>query len=588
MEVRDTLTLSDNLFYGNSAGRFGGALDVYEADARVTNNTIIGNSLTDTDLPSGYTYAGYGAGMYVGALFPQDPPRVHVTNNLIIGNQVTSAGVGGGLFTERTTPVTTNNDLNANLRLPATASNVAGDFTEAQVVGVNGNVSVDPRFVRSPLFTDVTLALGTATTVVVRSAARYLVNQVLEYNDDGVARTITAVNTTTNVVTFLPALAAVSLPFKMVANWGTATDVREDFRLLPGSPVIDAGTNDGVSTLDLAGQPRVLDGNPDGTATADMGAYEFVPPDADGDGVQDALDCAPLVPSVQTPPGPMGATLVARPGSPTTLRWGKIPQANIYNVYRGTIVSPWAYNHACIEAGSPDLATQDGVVPPLDGMAYYLVSGVNSCAEGSLGRSSAGAETPNPGPCSRPATDRDGDGLRDLDDNCPLAANATQADGDADGAGDACDNCPGLSNPDQMDTNGDGFGDLCQPADNDGDGVAMGLDCDDANPSLWLTPSEVRDLMLPDDVTLSWTVPADPGATTWAYDLIRSTSPNDFTSGGVCVASDITATTTTDGSVPAVGGFFFYLARAQNGCPNGQGPLGFTSGGAQQAGRACP
>jgi len=35
--------------------------------------------------------------------------------------------------------------------------------------------------------------------------------------------------------------------------------------------------------------------------------------------------------------------------------------------------------------------------------------------------------------------DSDGDGVADLEDNCPQIANANQADGDADGEGDACD-----------------------------------------------------------------------------------------------------------------------------------------------------
>ena len=65
--------------------------------------------------------------------------------------------------------------------------------------------------------------------------------------------------------------------------------------------------------------------------------------------------------------------------------------------------------------------------------------------------------------------DRDGDGLTDPEDNCPLDSNPLQEDRDGDGVGDACDNCPDVSNPDQLDTNGDGVGDTCEtvcsPAD---------------------------------------------------------------------------------------------------------------------------
>jgi PKD repeat protein len=51
-----------------------------------------------------------------------------------------------------------------------------------------------------------------------------------------------------------------------------------DFRLRPDSPCIDAGTNltEFLST-DILGVPRPLDGNGDGVARFDMGAYEFNP-----------------------------------------------------------------------------------------------------------------------------------------------------------------------------------------------------------------------------------------------------------------------------------------------------------------------
>ena len=51
-----------------------------------------------------------------------------------------------------------------------------------------------------------------------------------------------------------------------------------NYRLRPGSPAIDAGTNVLAPARDFARRPRPLDGNGDGTATADMGAYEAPPP----------------------------------------------------------------------------------------------------------------------------------------------------------------------------------------------------------------------------------------------------------------------------------------------------------------------
>ena len=56
----------------------------------------------------------------------------------------------------------------------------------------------------------------------------------------------------------------------------TAPTTTGNLRLHPGSPAIDAGDNAYVTGVltDLDGEPRVIDGNLDGTETVDMGAYE--------------------------------------------------------------------------------------------------------------------------------------------------------------------------------------------------------------------------------------------------------------------------------------------------------------------------
>ena len=50
-----------------------------------------------------------------------------------------------------------------------------------------------------------------------------------------------------------------------------------DFRLTSKSPAIDAGIGTGAPANDITGQARPVDGNGDGAAAWDIGAYEFVP-----------------------------------------------------------------------------------------------------------------------------------------------------------------------------------------------------------------------------------------------------------------------------------------------------------------------
>jgi DNA-binding beta-propeller fold protein YncE/mono/diheme cytochrome c family protein len=90
-----------------------------------------------------------------------------------------------------------------------------------------------------------------------------------------------------------------------------------------------------------------------------------------------------------------------------------------------------------------------------------------------------------PGSGTRIGIDRDRDGERDADDNCPALAAAGQTDADGDGRGAGCDNCPGIANPAQLDRGGwgaaslsDGLGDPCQCGDATDDGIVTQADVD--------------------------------------------------------------------------------------------------------------
>lgn len=91
-----------------------------------------------------------------------------------------------------------------------------------------------------------------------------------------------------------------------------------DYRLRPGSPCIDAGTNEGAPTQDIIGNPRPIDGDRDGTAITDMGAYEYVPP-------------APPSPTPPAPGGPVGG--------------------EVYPINKAVILAPWIALAVAIIAG---------------------------------------------------------------------------------------------------------------------------------------------------------------------------------------------------------------------------------------------
>lgn len=72
-----------------------------------------------------------------------------------------------------------------------------------------------------------------------------------------------------------------------------------DFRLSPASPCVDAGgAGAAVPSTDHAGTPRPVDGNLDGVAESDMGAFEFAPVDEDSDGYFLGEDCDDTDPAI--------------------------------------------------------------------------------------------------------------------------------------------------------------------------------------------------------------------------------------------------------------------------------------------------
>ncbi len=287
----------------------------------MTNNTIVGNE------------AVYGGGLYLGVTSDVGD-EVTLANNIVALNY--AVDTGGGLYVYQSEPVVRYNDIHGNTATDiAIPSDVGGEKTDLDYIGLDGNISLDPLFV-------------------------------------------------------------------------STTPGSEDYQLQAGSPAIDAGNNDDASTLDLNDQPRVQDGDDNGTAVVDMGAYELagnvdpdsdgdglpdsIDPDDDNDGVLDELDCADLTVGVSNAPNRIGDTLkINRPAGPAgdvVLSWKRVAQGHASNVYRGNFREDetWSYDEACLVTEVLNRQVVDNDTPLSSGEGfYYLVTAVNICGESAAG-----------------------------------------------------------------------------------------------------------------------------------------------------------------------------------------------------------
>lgn len=262
-DYASNLTILNNVISGNRAPNVGGGISCYSnGSANIASNIITHN------------YASYGGGISIPST------SIIVVNNLLLANAATTGGggiyclnnssskvinntfvnntatQGGAVYSNTASPLLANNVMTFNssgvykttasgsptLRRNDVYGNTAYNYSGiTNPTGTNGNISVDPRFIRKA---------GAGA--------------------DG--------------------------------TWGTTDDDYGDLRLMTVSPCIDAGSNADVPSgilTDLAGLSRFIDdpAMPDtGSGTApivDMGAYEMAsatPGDGNRDDHVDSLD----------------------------------------------------------------------------------------------------------------------------------------------------------------------------------------------------------------------------------------------------------------------------------------------------------
>ncbi len=299
------LTIENTSLVGNVAGGSngtGGALGVgdpwfwFPAEAGPIQIDITGSRISENQAAS-------GAGIYVvsnpGLVSDPGPIPITlaITGSTIDRNQASYGGGGLALASiDPTTPIV------ANLSSSTVAENVAPSFSAFGMSGTTLTVSDStiasnsqgsgPALVIFPP-AEPGQILAPSTIIIERSivadecdsAAGKIQSAGWNLESPGDSCGLTDPTDLVNVTD--PRLG------ELTDLGGTAPVIP----LLPGSPAIDSGPASGCSATDERGVPRPQDGNRDGIAVCDRGAFEVdcSGPDTDGDGIADECDNCPAL-----------------------------------------------------------------------------------------------------------------------------------------------------------------------------------------------------------------------------------------------------------------------------------------------------
>lgn len=216
--VSATLRITNSMIHGNTAAANGGAISTHlDTTVEIMNCTISGNT----------ALGDAGGGMNI------DYSTVTITNSTVSGN--TASVVGGGIQIHESTVTITNSTISDNTALEASAiNNNQGHVTLKNSIIADNN---GPGFGGDPPEPGI-------------------------YNLTDFEMHIAVVGFTQVDDMKLGALADNGGP--------TYTHA-----LLSGSPAIDAGSNSFCPDTDQRGVTRPRDGDEDGSAQCDVGAYEY-------------------------------------------------------------------------------------------------------------------------------------------------------------------------------------------------------------------------------------------------------------------------------------------------------------------------
>ncbi|MBU0716069.1 MAG: VCBS repeat-containing protein, partial [Verrucomicrobia bacterium] len=244
-----------NFFYGGGVHCYNGGT--------VQDCTIRDNAVTSEGCPSNTSYYCYGGGVYAWH-------AGIIQNCLIADNQALAknAAAGGGVYLHE----------ESLLRNCIVSSNTATASGSAFPIGEGGGVYVDLAGTIEACTIVQNTAIGTYAgagggvfTFRISSAIR---NTIIAFNHavTGADYSNDETNAQYSYCCSIPLLPGTG---NMAANPLLADILAGDYHLQSGSPCIDAGNNDEAPAFDYEFNDRPLDGNGDGSAVVDIGAYEY-------------------------------------------------------------------------------------------------------------------------------------------------------------------------------------------------------------------------------------------------------------------------------------------------------------------------
>jgi len=246
---RSSPTLTDVVFSDNVAGHVGGAMENEDHSNPVLTNVL---------------FSGNSANHQGGGMFNIVSSNPVLTNVAFIDNKVTSnigGGGGGGMHNSNSDPILTNVTFSGNHAI------VGGGIDNWQ-----SNLTL----------INVTFSNNTAdqygAAIYSQESKPTITNTIIWGNTPGDSQMLNATGNSSITFSIIaggyPGVGNLNVNPKLgiLANNGGFTLT---YSLLSESPAIDAGSPSTCPTMDQRGKLRPIDGNGDGTAVCDIGAFEL-------------------------------------------------------------------------------------------------------------------------------------------------------------------------------------------------------------------------------------------------------------------------------------------------------------------------